>query len=358
MTGFVGYESYVQFLKSSPYEFQELVEQLLVTETWFFRNKPAIDTLVKKCTSLGSGKFIRILSLACSTGEEPFSIAMSLLDAGMKPQQFSIDAYDLSKKALAKASRALYDKNSFREKENGYIERYFVPHGDLLELSSKVVNLVQFHYGNILDKSLVKPYPHYDIILCRNVLLYLTPEARKTVLSHIKSWLAADGLLIVTAPETEAVRRQGFISLSAGPSFVLRKPEQKGIESGAAKQAALSRAESKESPKDFNDEINYIRELADQGEFGKAKKLCLRYVDKHLLEGEGHYLLGVIEHALKNDVEAEKAFLKAVYLKPEHHEALIYLSLLQEAKGNLPQATLYRERATRIQNESTRQDSS
>ena len=348
MTGSAGFENYFQLLKSSPFEFQELVEQLLVTETWFFRNKPAIDTVVKKCASAEPGKITRILSLACSTGEEPFSIVMALLDAKIKPQQFSVDACDLSKKALSKATCALYDKNSFRERDNTFLDRYFSPKGDAYELTPKVRNLVQFHYGNILDKTLVRAYPPYDVILCRNVLLYLTPEARRIALGNIKSWLAVDGILIVTAPETEAVRKQGFMSVTEGPTYVLNKPTPKQTGNAAQKVEEIRLEELKESPKDLNEQIDYIREMADQGDFAAAKKLCLRYIDKHLLEGEGHFLLGVIEHALKNDQDAEVAFMKAIYLKPEHHEALVYMSLIEEGKGNEQQAKIYRERAERV----------
>lgn len=345
MTGSTGYANYYQLVKSSPFEFQELIENFLVTETWFYRNKQALDVVVKKVSEEPSDKIVQILSMACSSGEEPYSIVMNLLDAKIPQRRFCVDAYDLSKKGIAKAIRGLYDKNSFREKDTDFRDRYFTPLEGQFEISKQVRYLVQFHYGNIVDPNCIRTRPAYDVIFCRNVLLYLTNEARKIVFSTIKRSLAEDGILIVTPAETEAARREGFISISEGPSYALK---QKMTVAQPPKIKPVSVPQG-EPTKDFNEGIEYIKDLADQGEFTKSKKLCLIYIDKHLVDAEGYYLLGLICHARKEIEEAEAAFKKAVYLNPEHSEALFYLSLIEEGKGNLQQANIYRERAVRVE---------
>lgn len=348
MTGSVNYDAYYQLVKSSPFEFQELAEHFLVTETWFFRNAAAIDAAVKKVVEAPPGKITRILSLGCSSGEEPYSIAMALLDANVRPQNISITAYDLSKKAIAIALRGLYEKNSFREKNNEFRDRYFTSVGTQYEIVKQIRHLVQFQYGNILNKSLIKLPPSYDIIFCRNVLLYLSQEARNTVLSRIKYVLASDGIIIVTAAETEAVRKLRFVSIAEGPSYVLKKLKSTSSHNKAGQLQDTESSTLNELFKELNDEIDYIRKLADQGEFNKANKQCQAYIDKNLVDAEGHFLLGVIQHALKNNDAAKQAFMKAIYLKPEHHQALIYLSLIEEGMGNTKQANIYRQRADRV----------
>ena len=99
-------------------EQQALIEAVIVPETWFFRYPESFATLAKlaskRLAAINNMRALRILSLPCSTGEEPYSIAMALLDAGLKPHQFKVDGMDVSPLSVEKARRALYGKNSFR----------------------------------------------------------------------------------------------------------------------------------------------------------------------------------------------------------------------------------------------------
>src|SRR6266481_6690402 len=121
-------DDYYGLLQASSTEWSELIESVVVTETWFFRdNEPFITLLglVQEWLPANRVGKVRLLSLPCSSGEEPFSLAIALLDAGVAPERFEIDAVDISARALARAERGVYGKNSFRGNELGFLDRHF-----------------------------------------------------------------------------------------------------------------------------------------------------------------------------------------------------------------------------------------
>lgn len=127
--GVAGPDAYWQRVCASPVELQELIEAVVVPETWFFRDREAFSTLVRLARDASwathTGGVRRILSLPSSTGEEPYSIAMALFDAGVPADRFSIDAVDISAQAIALARTGVYGRNSFRGRELGFRSRYF-----------------------------------------------------------------------------------------------------------------------------------------------------------------------------------------------------------------------------------------
>ena len=129
----VGSESsYYSLIIEDPKEFAELVEEVVVPETWFFRNRSPFEALSKCASELGyvggktsSREPLKILSIPCATGEEPYSIAMALRTAGLAESDFHIDGIDVSKRALTKAKRAIYGQHSFREDNISIQDKYF-----------------------------------------------------------------------------------------------------------------------------------------------------------------------------------------------------------------------------------------
>src|SRR5436190_14625947 len=111
-------EEYRKLLASSRGEWNELVEGVVVTETWFFRDREPFGALVRQVLDAWLPAHptapLRLLSLPCSSGEEPYSVAMALLDAGVPNGRFQIDGADISGRALERARQGIYRKNSFR----------------------------------------------------------------------------------------------------------------------------------------------------------------------------------------------------------------------------------------------------
>src|SRR5580765_3719453 len=142
LAGVDNIEDYQALVLRSGREYSNLLEEVVVKETWFFRDAAAFNNVARVAVEEWlprhpTGK-LRVLSLPCSSGEEPFSIVIALLDKGMPPDRFHVDAIDISSRALARARGCVYGRNAFRGKELGFKHRYFRTVGDEFELNSEV----------------------------------------------------------------------------------------------------------------------------------------------------------------------------------------------------------------------------
>ncbi|MBL8113634.1 MAG: hypothetical protein JNK60_12165 [Acidobacteria bacterium] len=192
-------ESYLSRLALGPAERHALVEEVVVGETWFFREKAAFALLVafaRRRRMESPARPLRILSAPCATGEEPYSAAMALLDAQLPESAFEIDAVDVSAHALAAAEAGVYGPRSSRDAP--------VPLHHLREtaagrsmVSPRVRSRVRFLRGNLVDPLFLAGTAPYDAVFCRNVLIYMTKGARRTVLDHLVRLVAPGGILFM-----------------------------------------------------------------------------------------------------------------------------------------------------------------
>ncbi|NDC54081.1 MAG: chemotaxis protein, partial [Planctomycetia bacterium] len=194
---------------ADPAERDLLVEEVVVGESWFFRDPQVFGFVARFARSRaalpGRGP-LRVLSAPCAAGEEPYSVAIGLLEAGLAPGQFTIDAVDVSRAALARAREARYTANAFRNADLSFRDRWFHREGQASVLDEHVRRLVRFAWANLLDESLLGETlgagrGPYDVVLCRNLLIYLTPAARARVVATLERLLAPDGLLVLGAAE-------------------------------------------------------------------------------------------------------------------------------------------------------------
>src|SRR5688572_1937162 len=161
--------AYAQLVRTSSAELQALIEAVVVPETWFFRDPGAFDALsavVRHRAVPVVGAPLRVLSVPSSTGEEPYSIAMALLDAGVAADRFQVHALDVSARALAVAARATYGRNSFRGQALAGRERHFEAASDGTRVTERVRRQVRFQIGNILNPPFVAGHDAFDIIFC------------------------------------------------------------------------------------------------------------------------------------------------------------------------------------------------
>ncbi|MEM9161942.1 MAG: CheR family methyltransferase, partial [Cyanobacteria bacterium P01_F01_bin.4] len=163
------------------------------------------------------------LSVPCSTGQEPYSIAIALLEAGLTPNQFEIQAIDISHQALTLAKRARYDSYSFRTPYPYNQQRYFYPHRGNQQLDASIQKLVQFRQGNVIDRLLQDPPSPYNIIFCRNLLIYLTPTARHQTMARLEQWLSPTGLLFLGHAETYHVDKKKFTPVQYPLTFAFQR---------------------------------------------------------------------------------------------------------------------------------------
>src|SRR5262249_53683940 len=141
-------------------------------------------------------KRLRILSVPCASGEEPYSIIMALLDAGLQVEQFDVQGADISPRSLARARAAVYGRNSFRGDDLGFRDRFFKQTRDGYALEPRVRDAVRFFEGNLLSAQFLTDSQTYDFVFCRNLLIYLDPVNRARVLNKLAGILAPSGVLI------------------------------------------------------------------------------------------------------------------------------------------------------------------
>ena len=232
-TGVDDERDYLMRVQASPAEMQLLIESVVVPETWFFRYPESQQAMAQlACERLfGAGaadeRVLRVLSLPCSSGEEPYSIAMALLDAGVPASRFQIDALDISERVVQFARRGLYGRNSFRGDALDYRDRYFTETGDGHQLSAQVMERVRFQSGNLFDAGLLAHAPAYDFVFCRNLLIYFDQATQERAVQVLRRHTREDGVCSWARPKPACSRRAGcrrWRCRIASPSWRGRAP--------------------------------------------------------------------------------------------------------------------------------------
>jgi chemotaxis protein methyltransferase CheR len=202
------FSAYYRFLTSSPErqnEWDELASVLSNNETYFFRERAQLEVLASEVVSdaVRSGRKLRVWSSACSTGEEPFSLAMTLLETRkLSPSQIQIKAGDLSPRALERAAMGFYRDLSFRATPPELIQKYFRPFEGGFLIADEVKRLVEFFRINLLDADAVAAHGPLDAIFCRNVLIYFDKPTQKRVVDAFARALRPRGYLFLGHAES------------------------------------------------------------------------------------------------------------------------------------------------------------
>ncbi|RZT36293.1 CheR family methyltransferase [Cupriavidus agavae] len=364
--------AYWNTLHASAGELQALIEAVVVPETWFFRHRESLLALARLAAQrvLGDGeRLLRVLSVPCSTGEEPYSIAMALLDGGLPAARFRVDAVDISARALARAKAGLYGGNAFRGQPLDFRARHFTAAPGGYQLSETVRNQVRLLSGNLMDPGLLAAEPPYDMVFCRNLLIYFDPATQRRAVQTLRRLVRPDGMLFVGPAEASLLTREGMRSAGiplafafhpevAVPPVVPAAPRLRAVPAPAVAPAArpIARAmpvravapEPRSTPPG-NDSaaLRAISAQADRGDVGAATAACLRFLDSHGASASGWCLLGVLHDAAGRAADAHAAYRKAVYLDPGHEEALYHLAALLDSEGDAAGAARLRQRAQR-----------
>ena len=370
-------DEYWQLLQGSRDEQQALIEAVIVPETWFFRYPESFATLGKlarqRLAELNNMRALRILSLPCSTGEEPYSIAMALLDAGLKPHQFKVDGMDISPLSVDKARRAVYGKNSFRGQDLQFRDRHFMPEQDGHRVNEYVREQVRWQVGNVLDPTLLASEPAFDFVFCRNLLIYFDQPTQKQVFEVLKRLTHVDGVLFIGPAEGSLLGRLGMRSIGIPQSFAFSRhsephpeplptpkpvavPASQPLRSAPPPAPVRSRpfatvtalpVTKKTANPDAATLLAQIAALANEGKSAEARAACEHYLRSHEPVAQVFYWLGLLSDVAGLSLEAQSFYRKALYLEPQHPEALMHLAALLQAQGDTVGARRLQERAAR-----------
>ncbi len=344
--------SYWTYLQQHPAEQQALIETVVIPETWFFRDRTPFQYLghhIQKVLKAQPKRSpLRILSLPCSTGEEPYSIVMSLLNVGIPNDRFRVDAIDISQHNIQQAQLGSYGQFSFRHGEARIQQQFFTRQGDRYHIHAAIKESVQFHVANILKPQLwMQPWP-YDVIFCRNLLIYFDDATRKKVLTFCQKALHSEGILFVGHAESGVLLNQHWRSLRIPFTFAYQVPQiitppatLPVLLKTLAKLPQPSRPPAPPPPAT-------AQTLANAGQLDRAADLCHQILQTQPLHFDSHLLLGEIHQAQNQNQLAEQWFTKALYLEPNSVTALTYLQRLLRERGDFAGADRLQARIQRL----------
>lgn len=214
------YKDYVALIKKSPEKFEQFVNFLTINVSEFYRNpeqwvildKEVFPALIQKF-----GKNLKIWSAACSTGDEPYSLVMAL-SKHMPINQIKIIATDIDKQVLDKARLGLYNEKSIAAVPEEFKKKYFKKIGTSYQIADEIKRQVEFKEHNLLKD----PYPSgCHLIVCRNVLIYFTEEAKDEIYKKFNAALNKEGILFIGS--TEQIMNYKELNYQRKKSFFFEK---------------------------------------------------------------------------------------------------------------------------------------
>ena len=390
--------SYLPLVLDSEQERRALVDEVVVPETWFFRDARAFRHLRRQALRWRlqfPQEKLRFLSVPCCTGEEPYSMAMLLLDVGLLAEHIEIVASDISATALASAQRGAYPEWSFREEEADFQvlrDRYCRRNLETYVVSDDVRAAVRFVQANLVGPQFLDTELPFHAIFCRNLFIYLEDPARQTALAHLRRLLRPDGILYLASVEAGFYVGTSFRRHPRELPFVFSKDEGRGAVKEAAPRPGADKPRSptlpakapprapggkdtkrvrlpaaalrqrltdalaqmpNEPPKPTatDDLLARAQQAADAGRLEEGAKLCADLLARGSPQAQVYYLLGVVRQAQGDSADAERCFQRALYLDPRHREALVHAALLARRRGDERTAETYLQRVQRLDQE-------
>jgi chemotaxis protein methyltransferase WspC len=344
--------AYAGRLRGDCQELDLLSADLIVPETWFFRGGDVFAYLAKhiaKAVGAGQGrKRFRVLSVPCSSGEEPFSLAIALFEAGVAPDAYAIDGVDLSPRQIERANQGMYSDLSLRQTTPDQKRRYFERTPAGWQLLPDIRSLVRFRQGNLLSPSFLAGEEGFDLIFCRNLFIYLHPDARRQALAALDRLLIADGLLCMGHAEPLELFDERFTRTGPDACFLYQKLRPAADQLTTTSLPAPARAAALSPPAEAPIDLMAVaRRQADEGRLAEALATCRRRLAQAGASPALCALMGVLHQALGEKDEAASWFRRALYLEPANAEALMHWMLLCQEQGEHEQADRLRRRLDR-----------
>ena len=210
MNSFKDYYYHLRYCRDNGVELSIVIDLLTTNETYFFREDFQLKTftdeilpeLMRKKRGTGN-RSLRIWSAGCSSGEEPYTIAMLVLqNQELRRWNVEIIGTDISRRVLSLAREGVYGQTSFRNTDDFFIQRYFTEHDGKLRISDQIKRLVTISHLNLFDDSRISLLGKMDVIFCRNVIIYFDLEGKRKVISTFHNQLTEGGFLLLGHAES------------------------------------------------------------------------------------------------------------------------------------------------------------
>jgi chemotaxis protein methyltransferase CheR len=389
--GFADSASCVDWLLSASLtrpQLNVLAGHLTIGETYFFRERKTFDALAEHVLPelfrrrRGREQRLRLWSAACSTGEEPYSLAILVrqLLPDWQDWNLTILATDINERFLRKAAAGIFGEWSFRDSPSGFKERYFTPMPDgRFEIAADIKNCVSFAHMNLAQDRFPPPAidTHaMDVIFCRNVLIYFTASHARKLAENLRHALADEGWLAVSPSECSQTLFAGFVAVNFPGSILYRKggaeerspstwappsdtaapiaapafdaaqsPAQSPPHPAAQPPAqpstqpsephAPESSEAAQGPQAFSLQA---RALANQGRHADALAWSERWIASDRIDAAAHYMHAMILQEMGDCGAARNSLQRTVYLQPDFALAHFALGNLARAETHTAQA--------------------
>ncbi|MHB8880567.1 MAG: CheR family methyltransferase [Thermodesulfovibrionales bacterium] len=385
-------EEYLDLLAREPHEFNSLLNLITVNETYFLREPGHFALLTEKLLpdmlAGKKGDRLKIVCAGCSTGEEPYSIAMALMErfGPAFSRNFSVVGFDIDEEALGKARAGVYAGHSFRGVPDHIQKGFFREQGTGFRISDAVREGVEFLRLNLFAESYPETVMNADVIFYRNVSIYFEPAAQQRIFRNLAGMLNQKGYLFMSSAETSGhdigvlslVEMDGIYLYEKGVEVQIgerrKQPSSrhKAVPAAAHGGAGAPAPGTKHAAGRKKDEPHQVFDralaLAEGKKYDDALKLTERiigmqpsFVKAHMLRAgilinlqrldeaetacrggmehdqwnlEGYLLLGLIARARGDAEEAKKRFKKAVYVKSSCWLAHFYLAEIYRFEGD------------------------
>ncbi|TGB05472.1 CheR family methyltransferase [Halobacillus salinus] len=197
--GYQTFSSYFEAISSDTSLFDELLDRMTINVSEFYRNRQRFDILENKVIPhlLQGKKRIKVWSAACSTGEEPYTLAM-ILSQFLPLSQIEIMASDIDENAMERARKGIYPERSLKEVPAHIKQKFFRREGAFYHVSSEIKRCVTFKKHNLLADEYEQGC---DLVVCRNVMIYFTEEAKNTIYQKFSRSLNRGGIFFVGSTE-------------------------------------------------------------------------------------------------------------------------------------------------------------
>jgi len=354
-------DAYLALLPSSPDEVQALLNAVTIQETHFFRNPPqfralrqhVLPQLIKRAAASGTRR-LRVWSAGCSTGEEPYSVAMLLRELLPLTDGWDVKvvATDVSTRALEAARVGRYGSRALHTAPPEDVERWFIKQGDEYVVRPEVRELVEFRHHNLVTEAAPIAEP-IDLLLCRNVTIYFARDTTRRLMRQFHEALSEGGYLFLGHSETLWQINDEFRLVTLGDAFVYRRdsaadvaerrsilpdrrtgddglpPEgERRVTKGDRRTSAWEvltkprvlpfprRLPPAEPVSPAVDPLDEVRAALREGRYAEAASLAAAVSRTETLRADAYYLHGLALANLGRDADALVELRKAIYVDP------------------------------------------
>lgn len=237
LKSFKEYHQFLRYNRSKDQELSDIMDVLTTNETYFFReafqlkafSEEIIPELMSRKGASGD-RTLRIWSAGCSTGEEPYTIAMLLLGIPLlSGWKLEIIGTDISQRVLQHARKGVYGRSAFRATDEEYVRRFFVEHEGGLKVKDSVRELVTISHLNLFDSTRIALLGKMDVIFCRNVIIYFDQAAKKRVIESFYRSIQPEGYLLLGHSESLMNITTVFTLKHLKNDMVYQKPLQTSL---------------------------------------------------------------------------------------------------------------------------------